>query len=474
MELNPLETTFFAQVLNAELDDPVPATLRCQGKDFDIIVVPEIAPEGYFRMRYFNAQDSDPGADDIGSLRGRNWEWLNSEPILEQIWRDQVPVELRLHTLPLPMQPARVNPPLSARILYAGRNRAGELVLLDDKVMLQSGKSKMANFCIRTFRDFATPDKQFSSIEGITDAEYQILASIGDKLGDGAKLTITPAQHYLTLQTTDGWTITVTKDQHESQGSVSHTGVVERDDGNGFTVAELCDLLDVLRYFFTFTMGNYCLPTVVIGYAENGQLTWGEVGKFENDLIQRSNWFNHPREAPFGYILEDFFPKFWRTWRTHKDEIIAVIDAYADSNAMRTAGVLRDAVAKSFAGLEVLSGLVLAKSIFGGAGQWIDEVLRCYKIPNRHLNGTENPHTQRLCANLNIGDNKGAFLLADVRNYVTHPLDKNPVVKPGHLKYVDGDLIQYVRLHDLSQFYLEYVLLRFCGYRVGSSYRSLL
>ena len=28
--------------------------------------------------------------------------------------------------------------------------------------------------------------------------------------------------------------------------------------------------------------------------------------------------------------------------------------------------------------------------------------------------------------------------------------------------------MQYVRLQDLSQFYLEYVLLLFCGYRVSS------
>ena len=53
MELKPLESAFFREILNAELDVPVPATLKCQGKDFDIIVVPEIAPEGYFRMKYF-------------------------------------------------------------------------------------------------------------------------------------------------------------------------------------------------------------------------------------------------------------------------------------------------------------------------------------------------------------------------------------------------------------------------------------
>ena len=430
MELSLLETTFFAQVLNAELDVPVLATLKYQQKDFEIIVVPEIAPEGYFRMRYFNAQESDPGTDDIGPLRGRNWEWFNSGPRLDEAWRNQDAVELQLHTLPRPMLPYRTNPSLRARILYAGNNRTGELVLLNNQVALQSSKLKTAKFCIRTLRDFATPEKQASSIEGITEAEYRTLASIAGKLGEGAKLTITPVQHNLILQTTDGWTITLTKDQAQPQGPANHTGVLKRDDGDGFTAAEVCDLLDGLRYFFTFTMGQYCLPTVAIGYAESGQLIWGEVAKFENDVAQPRNWFNHPREAPYGHILEELFPKFWSKWLAHKDEMIAALDAYANSNTMRTAGVLGDAVGKSFAGLELLCGLVLEQPIFGDSGKWIDKVLRCYKIPNRLLTCTEHPHTQRLLANLGIADDKGASLLADVRNYVVHPLGRsNHVVK---------------------------------------------
>ena len=371
------------------------------------------------------------------------------------------------------MQPVRLNPLLHARVLYADHNRSGELVLLDNRVVLRGSELKTAHFCIRTFRDFATPEKQISSIEGITDSEHQTLRSIGGKLEDGAKLTITPAQHHVTLQTGDGWTVTLTKDQNETQDSVGHTGVVERDDGSDFTVPELCDFLDGLRYFFTFTMGNYCLPTVVIGYDQGDQIAWGEIGKFENDWHRRLNWFNHPGEAPFGFILEGFFPEFWQRWSRAKDEMTAVIDCYADSNAMRTAGVLRDAVAKSFAGLEVLGGLARAQTIRGNAGDSIDKVLDLYNIPNRYLNSTENPYTQKLCADLNIADDKGAMLLADVRNYITHPLDGNPVIKPGHLKYIDGDLMQYVRLHDLSQFYLEHSLLGFCGHAVGH-YRKLL
>ena len=47
------------------------------------------------------------------------------------------------------------------------------------------------------------------------------------------------------------------------------------------------------------------------------------------------------------------------------------------------------------------------------------------------------------------------------------------MVKPRHLQYVDGDMTHYVPLHDLSQFYLEYLVLRFCGHTMAN-YRQLL
>ena len=80
----------------------------------------------------------------------------------------------------------------------------------------------------------------------------------------------------------------------------------------------------------------------------------------------------------------------------------------------------------------------------------------------------------QLRKDLNCSDDLGTSLIVAVRNYVAHPLEKGPPeVKARFLQYLDSDPMQYVYLHDLSQFYLEYMLLRSCGFNMGR-HRQLL
>ena len=61
MELSKLEAKFFTGILNAELGVPVSCNIEIrQGTILEMIVVPEIAPEGYFRLKYFNASPYKP------------------------------------------------------------------------------------------------------------------------------------------------------------------------------------------------------------------------------------------------------------------------------------------------------------------------------------------------------------------------------------------------------------------------------
>ena len=48
MELSSLETKLFKEILNAELDVPVRATLKYENNSLEMIVVPEITPSGHF------------------------------------------------------------------------------------------------------------------------------------------------------------------------------------------------------------------------------------------------------------------------------------------------------------------------------------------------------------------------------------------------------------------------------------------
>ena len=234
-----------------------------------------------------------------------------------------------------------------------------------------------------------------------------------------------------------------------------------------------------LHYFFAFTTGIYCLPTVVIGYDTNNKRVWGQIGKFEGRQWHPRNWFNNSAIPKVGRILEELFPEFWRKWTDKQAEIIAVIESYVDSNAMRKAGVPNRAMATSYAGLEVLAGLVLNKTISGNSDKEISKVLSkpCYKIPNTNIEESINPVTTRVRKELGVCEEQGPYLLNTVRNYVVHPLDRKrrAQIKEMPAKHLDADKTQYVYLHDLSQFYLEYMLLKYCNYDVGvDNHRRLL
>ena len=60
MQFNDLERKFFEQILNAELDVPVHATLHYEDELFEVILVPELTGEGEFTLKYYNAPAYDP------------------------------------------------------------------------------------------------------------------------------------------------------------------------------------------------------------------------------------------------------------------------------------------------------------------------------------------------------------------------------------------------------------------------------
>ncbi len=473
MKLNKLETVFFDEIINAELDVPVHATLKYEGTTFEIIVEPEIAPEGYLRFKYYNAPPYEPepqvGPDGAIFKELKGIEIFGTHPLLEEAWQKRALVELQLNPSQSPLQP-KSNPSLNAKVLYADVGHRGELVLDQNQVIRSTAPLIKAEFTISGFSDFRTPEKQWLSTAGFSETEYEALQSVANKLGDDAELTVTPARHNIALNTGDGWQITLTKDENSDSDVVSHVGSVQKINGDDFTIGELCDVLEGLRYFFAFTIGNYCFPTVIVGYDESRRATWAQVGRFEAGRQHTLNWFHHPGDAKWGRILEQFFPKFWTKWTAHKDEIIAVIDCYVRSTVMRRAGLQQDAVAKSCFGLEILASLVLEKTIQypDVTAEEIDKVLRCYRILNRQVGPSNAPVSDQLYKNLNLTGDLGANLIVTIRNYVAHPLHKQRTeIRPQYLRYLDSDVLQYTYLHDLSQFYVEYTLLRFCGYNVA-------
>ena len=440
MKLNYLENKFFDDILNAELDVPVHATLEYEEEKFEIIVVPEINSKGYFVLKYFNAPPYKPEPDASGTFTPD----FGKHPLLSQAWLTHDPVALQLHTLPLTPMNRVKRQKLDARVHYAETGHRGRLSLGKNQVVVQKSLLKRSEFCIANFSEFLTSCEPSSVV----------------------------------LECDEGWKVTLTQDEALTRGLINHTGLIERSGGSEYEIGELDDVLQGIKYFFAFISGVYCHPTAVIGYDSRNLPIWGQIGRFDVQHPRQLNWFNHDRDIQQGCYLEALFPRFWHLWNEKKNEIIAVIECYVHSDAMRRAGVPNDAVAKSYAGLEILASLMLEMTIAGNSAEKINKVLSCNFIPNIRLDESKTPVMAKLCENLvkkEEHQERGSYLLNEVRNYVTHPLDmrKEAEIKKEHLDLLDSNLSHYVYLHDLSQFYLEYMFLSFCGYET-SRFRDLL
>lgn len=443
MQLNALEQKFFDRILHAELDVPVPATLEFGNHTFKAIVVPEINPDGYFILRYYHARacDLEPETGEGGAVsKSMSWdEAAGQHPQLRQAWLQSEPVTVQLHPTKsffdrMPSRP-KLHPKLDARVHLAVTGHKGKLGLNDNQVTVQDSKLKATQFCIVAFPDF-----------------------------------VNPRHPCLALDTKDGWSITLTKDEHLTRDHISHTGVIERTDGCSHEASDLTELLEGLKAFFGFTSGKWCQPTVVIGSDGGGQPVWGRIGKLDTVRQPLPNWFRNDRNAPNGSFLEVLFPLFWRQWRQEQDEVAAIVKCYVHSNSMQRAGFSEDAVAKSYAGLEMLAGLKSGKTIYGNSHEEIGKVLDA-QIPHSSLDASKTPSLAKLYDNLqldkdSIGNCLGLNLLNAVRNYVIHPLDKDklPSIKAEYLKHLDADYMHYVFLHDLCQYYLEYMFLDYCNF----------
>ena len=130
LKLNKLQNKFFEQIIGVELDVPVPAKLNYQGTAFDVIVVPEITPEGHFRLKYYNAPSYEPEPQIIGAgIANKKYsirEAFGGHPLLEQAWRERAEIELELSPSRMPPHP-RSKHILRTRIRYAGIRHRGEI-----------------------------------------------------------------------------------------------------------------------------------------------------------------------------------------------------------------------------------------------------------------------------------------------------------------------------------------------------------
>ncbi len=431
MKLNRLESKFFDDILKTELDVPVHATLEYRETVLDVVVVPEINDQGHFLLKYFNASPYEPKSE------LNNKYLFGLHPLLDQAWRDRDSVTLQLKTaphFPRPLYNAE-QPQLNARVYQAGTHNRGELVLDENQVVVQDSLLRRAEFCVVNL-----PIMQISS-----PSEREVFFESGD------------------------WRIVLTVDEEPTRDFVGWTGLIEKSDGSEYEISDLDDVLQGLNYFFAFVAGVYRSPTIVIGYSTDGQPVWGKIGRFDVKGLG-GNWFRSESTMHTSGFLEALFSQFWCRWEKRRSEITSVVERYVHSNIVGRIGAWDTALFTSYTGLEMLARLVLGKDAnrndkgYKTSSQKINRALdrvnkpRC-SVHNISLDESQTPRMAAIAKNLS-GDNNGPRLLGDVRNYVVHPLER---IGKERYKELDSDSSLYVYLHDLSQFYLEYMFLAFLG-----------
>ena len=170
------------------------------------------------------------------------------------------------------------------------------------------------------------------------------------------------------FQTGDGWEIKLTKQPNKLRGMVNHEGVVRRMDGSEYQEDDLEGLLEGIGNFFAFVTGDYCHPTVIIGYSSDHNPVWGRVGRFADNSRTPVNWFNNDCEQLTGYYLEDLFSRFWDKRSEKSKEIDEAIGLFLRSSNTLQNGNPIGALAESYAALETLASLTSGKTIKGDKG----------------------------------------------------------------------------------------------------------
>ena len=478
MQLNEIEEKFFSEVIRAELETPIRANLKVNDDEFSVMVIPRISQDGYFEISYFGTPQYKP-SDENGQVTLEGDEIFGVHPVLREAWSKQDAVELELEERPHPfvLLHNTTGPNISARVLIAERDHKGRLGISENEVLLKKSNLRRAEFSLVDIPEIVYGGANWwrnlvAKGQEEIDAFQNELQSAVARVDDDDFSIHTRYQNTTNLHTEDGWTVTLKEDDERTRGCASYSGTVQKKDESEFGVQELHHLLDGMVHFFSFASCAYRHPTAVIGYDSDNNVVWGQIGKF--NLMRRSpNWFDSSGTPAANVYLEHFFPKFWSKWKDKKDEIETVIDYYVKSKSMQEKGFPQSAVATIFAGLELLANQILEEPSKNNPTENIKRALRQYDIPRQCLDESRTPVSYQAAKNLGAGQS-GIELLTTIRNYVVHPTEfyrlalKHDILLHPYKKYPP-----YLFVHDLGQFYLEYLFLEMCGYE-PQSHRPLI
>ena len=409
---------FFSSIVPVSLDEPTQATLelKADAPDLSGIVVPRIDSEGRFVFAFYDAVQSIDGNanshEDIGF------------PVTVRFRNGQV-----VHTVLTDCEE-------KIFLRESKKQLSGRLIVVQPEVSLNDEEIVYANFCLEDFPLFFG-DLAFEKTE--------LSGSKGDIYGGRSRM--------LGRSTFEchGWHFTLSECPDKGEMGVTHSGSIARSDGGSFPVSELKDVLDGFTYFLSFIAGVYRIPGVVIGYSSLGSPAWGRIATFKQNQYHGDNWFNpQSREA-----IAMLFPGFWRRFVEKPSEVRGVLGSYAESSIIAHAGLPKNALNDSQTALEGLSRWILGreKPWSQPASEYIKEGLDCAGIAyDLH----EHPSLLKMWLDKykeEQDDDDGPTLITRLRN------------KSIHADFAQGGFSDYYSVWNLSQRYVELMLLWLFEYR---------
>lgn len=167
----------------------------------------------------------------------------------------------------------------------------------------------------------------------------------------------------------EGWSVTIDslpthtniKKALKSQGgcAITHVGKIERSDQGIFTVNQAEELLEALRFFFSFSRGLQTSTILPVGYNVNGDEIWKKWDanhyiKPWQDVCSCFPDFN-------AQSLSELFQGFWRRWQNPiwQEPIIYAIHWYMES--MAQAGAVEGSIVLEQAAFELLSRVLIVE-----------------------------------------------------------------------------------------------------------------
>ena len=239
---------------------------------------------------------------------------------------------------------------------------------------------------------------------------------------------------------------------------LTHVGAIERIDGTNISGKDACEVLNAIRFFFSFAKGCWCEPICAVGLSLVGDSIWESWSSPREPWCKPRSWFDSHNSKQ----LTSLFPGFMKLWRDEywNDAIRKCIYWYLNANYSPRgidAGIILNQTAIERLSYEFVvkeKRFITAKGFKDlKASDKMRLLFSSLEIPI--IIPPETPELQNIASSNQLNWLDSPHALTEIRNSLIHPEMKNK--KQFRDVYYDA--------WNLGLWYLEMGILAILGYK---------